>query len=565
MKKFFVQLLIFVAIGLVPNLFRIQLPGELGNLQHIEGIVYSAALMILLAAICKRLWIAYAVAGVFLSWWYIEIYLRLEYRSGVTANFIGMLRETNADEIRSFFSTYASSLIFPWIFSLLCFAILLLWSVKSRSIWTHRSRYWVIISFFAGAGLLYSSFAMQEPEGIVATPDQFAVRPPSFWVSKWADIYPTNGFFAVWQYEQYRKIIAELKDKLIGYRFEQMKKPTPDPDTIVLVIGESSRRDRWSLFGYGRKTTPRLQGINGIVPIEDMVTVSVATRTSVPEMISKAPVQRADGSVATRPRPSLISLFKQFGYETYWISNQSSAGFFDTPIALYASEAGHQFFPNPTGFASRGSLDEVLLRPLENALNDKKKKLIVMHTMGSHFNYSYRYSAKYEVFRPALQRNEIFLPSDPTKKIEANNAYDNSILYTDSFLDAVIEKITSHEGRSLVLYLSDHGEDIFEPGCVSSGIARVSRHSYEIPSFLWTNKSYREQWPESVDVMRRLSKQPLLTQDAYSIILLLSGFTLDGDDSFLNEDRRERMVYAQNKWVDFDKEREKGTCTIGQE
>ena len=36
---------------------------------------------------------------------------------------------------------------------------------------------------------------------------------------------------------------------------------SPAPRTIVLVIGESTTRDDWSLYGYSRDTTPKLKAL----------------------------------------------------------------------------------------------------------------------------------------------------------------------------------------------------------------------------------------------------------------------------------------------------------------
>ena len=92
MKKSILFLLIFVGIGVLPNLLRIHLPGELGDLQYMESIAYSALLMIFWLAVCKKLWVAMTTALAFISWWVVEVYLRLQFRTGVNASFVGMVR-----------------------------------------------------------------------------------------------------------------------------------------------------------------------------------------------------------------------------------------------------------------------------------------------------------------------------------------------------------------------------------------------------------------------------------------------------------------------------------------
>lgn len=563
MKKSILFFLIFVGIGVLPNILRIHLPGELGDLQYVESIAYSALLMIFWLAICKKLWVAIATGLVFTSWWVVEVYLRLQFRAGMNTSFVGMIRETNPSEIISFATTYGVTLVLPWLLSMVLFFWLAIFSWKQKWEWSHRSRVWILLGFSLLGGTLYWTFALQEPDDLSAAPDKFSVRPMSFWVEKWADIYPTSAIFAIWKDREYRKLIQVLRGHLSSHHFEIQKSVSPDPELVVLIIGESSRRDRWSLFGYSRPTTPNLEKRSNIFLFKDMVTVSTATRSSVPEMITRKPVQRADGVVSKAPEPSVVSIFKQAGYKTYWLSNQSSAGFFDSPIALYASEADQRYFPNPSSFASRGSLDEVLLPTFNDILKKSGKKFLVIHTMGSHFNYAYRYSAAFEKFKPALRPDEVFLTTDPRQRVEANNSYDNSILYTDYFLDQIFQRMEAKGGKAVVLFLSDHGEDIFEPGCVSMGVTRTSRYSYEIPAFLWASSSYLQQSEGYEEWLRSLEKEKLMTQDAYPIILKSAGIKLLNTEYPLFQNRMERLVYGQNKWVDFDKELKRDACIIG--
>ena len=52
------------------------------------------------------------------------------------------------------------------------------------------------------------------------------------------------------------------------------------------------------------------------------------------------------------------------------------------------------------------------------------------------------------------------------------NAYDNTILYTDDFLDRVLDLLSRHEERyePTMLYVSDHGESLGEMGVFLHGM-----------------------------------------------------------------------------------------------
>ena len=57
-------------------------------------------------------------------------------------------------------------------------------------------------------------------------------------------------------------------------------------EIYVLVVGETSRAMEWSLYGYERNTTPRMEGLDGLVHFTDVVTQSNNTHKSVPIILS---------------------------------------------------------------------------------------------------------------------------------------------------------------------------------------------------------------------------------------------------------------------------------------
>lgn len=65
-------------------------------------------------------------------------------------------------------------------------------------------------------------------------------------------------------------------------------------EIYVLVVGETSRAMEWSLYGYERKTTPRMEKLDGLVHFTDVVTQSNNTHKSVP-IICLPPVLKIMG------------------------------------------------------------------------------------------------------------------------------------------------------------------------------------------------------------------------------------------------------------------------------
>lgn len=76
------------------------------------------------------------------------------------------------------------------------------------------------------------------------------------------------------------------------FRFgARLATPLPSRQVYVLVIGESSRRDHWQLFGYGRSTTPELAVLPHLVPIRHMVSAFAQTEAALPVMLTRKPAQ----------------------------------------------------------------------------------------------------------------------------------------------------------------------------------------------------------------------------------------------------------------------------------
>lgn len=76
---------------------------------------------------------------------------------------------------------------------------------------------------------------------------------------------------------------------------------------------------------------------------------------------------------------------------------------------------------------------------------------------------------------------------------EIINQYDNSILYTDFILEQII-RILEKEPNSALIYLSDHGQDVYDEE-KRFGHAMSRNSGFEIPFFLWMSPSFIE-WRE---------------------------------------------------------------------
>ncbi len=152
---------------------------------------------------------------------------------------------------------------------------------------------------------------------------------------------------------------------------------------------------------------------------------------------------------------SLISIFKKCDFKTYWIGNQNPGDTYFPYVTNCDSIIINKSYQTTYSFAKK--LDEELIPYVDNLLKEERSlKLFVIHLIGSHWFYNSHYPESFEKFKPVMKGKTIS-PDDSMKIV---NSYDNTILYTDYILSQFINRIK--EQRSLMLYISDHGEMLGE-------------------------------------------------------------------------------------------------------
>ncbi len=88
----------------------------------------------------------------------------------------------------------------------------------------------------------------------------------------------------------------------------------PDDLVVVLVISESLRPDHLGINGYQRDTTPELAKLGTeLLSFSDVAATANFTLDAVPSIIGRSKGGR---------HVSLVSVFKEAGFRTAWLSNQ---------------------------------------------------------------------------------------------------------------------------------------------------------------------------------------------------------------------------------------------------
>ena len=232
------------------------------------------------------------------------------------------------------------------------------------------------------------------------------------------------------------------------------------PATLVLVIGESTNRQRMSLYGYPRPTTPELDKLKDQLDVFDnVITPRPYTIEALQQVLTFADEENPDLYLST---PSLVSMMKQAGYKTFWITNQQTMTKRNTMLTTFSEQADQQVYLNNNRNQNAAQYDGDVIEPFNKALADAApRKLIVVHLLGTHMSYQYRYPPTFDKFQdrsgvPAGIRDD---------QLPTYNSYDNAVLYNDFVVSSLIKDYARNDPNGFLLYLlylSDHGEDVFD-------------------------------------------------------------------------------------------------------
>lgn len=486
----------------------------------------------------------------------IEIYLRLYYGQGISTHHLGIITETSPKEALEFLGNKVwllfaiATLILLWWWSLLQSA-----KHETRLTWQHSSR-WIVLSALAACllcwtygaqvGVASASASDNISTSNNAKDDNSSARNQTIWqLRTWSDIenylarqpplpnwaealYDEESFARSWplgillrgtDFYKERRYLSKLSDQSREFLFHARQASGNDfQQTIVVVIGESARYDRWSINGYQRETNPYLSQEANLVNFSDMITAVAATRLSVPIITTRKPA--AQSLKAGFSEKSFLSAYKEAGFKTFWISNQMSFGQFDTPTSVIAKEADVTQFLNLGGFTNQSSYDQILLTPLQNALDDSApNKLIVLHTLGNHWNYSHRYPQAYDQWKPSLYGVSNPAYTDLKNKEAINNSYDNSILYTDWILARMIQQLKVLPHMSALWYVSDHGQTLYDGSCNLAFHGHNTQFEFHIPAFVWYSDQYAKQHPDKIQQLKAHQNAKLSTENVFHSVL----------------------------------------------
>ncbi|WP_038308012.1 phosphoethanolamine transferase [Kingella kingae] len=308
-----------------------------------------------------------------------------------------------------------------------------------------------------------------------------AVSPPIFW-------------------RNYVKSIQQFKAQLVEHKNWQhnwtqyaqqniSKLPNfQEKQTVILIISESLTSYNLHSCGYPRHTNPNMFAAqNELTIFCNAYSGYPSTLGAVKSILTDMPAAQPEYV----PTKSILADAKSAGFKTFWLSNQD-----DSYIAsLFGAFTDQAIYNNKRSGRSSFAKDEELFPLVKNALADNApKKLIVVHLIGSHPNYSARYTDKFKLFptqdnaqeQPVQAQLTQINASSWTKNLR--DEYDNSVAYQDWVFNNIFTMLKQDKAESRgLIFLSDHGNEV---GHVKdfAGHSPTTQAGYRIPVVLWHNQ-----------------------------------------------------------------------------
>ncbi|MFC6276728.1 phosphoethanolamine transferase [Psittacicella hinzii] len=359
----------------------------------------------------------------------------------VQSGIIASLFETNSVEAKEYLSTIPF-----WIYAVSVLFVLFSWVVayygKKRKAYirryhSYRRRPMTRYPVTPGRAIAVSLAVLFVIIGCIYKPYKLAGS-HFYQQMAFSRVYPLFYFVKIYRdYQQYFIQKDALTKDINKQSSWQITSVEPKYKTYVVIIGESARQDYFSVYGkFDLNTTPFLEQTpskiyNGYIAAASNTYMSIFY-TMYQHLADKTVYEN-----------NIVSLAKQAGFNTAWLSSQGYLGEYDTIASRLGVQADSSYFPTHGVFDLSNAKDKDLLPLLENTLQtaSDKPRVVFLHMIGSHPSFCHRLweNVNYDY----LNKNM--------------SCYVQSIKQTDDFIAAVVDIVKKQSPSYSVMYFSDHG------------------------------------------------------------------------------------------------------------
>lgn len=327
------------------------------------------------------------------------------------------------------------------------------------------SAYHRVKSHKAYTDILFVIFILFQPAKNYLSPSKTLGETPSSRYSAIKAGYYTNGYLL-------GRVLPDMVTGKDYYQEYQSPRPTQlrqnKIKNIIIVMGESLNTANISSFGYTRDTSPWLNEISSKSEVLLKETYSSGTFTDItlPSFFNMIPTPNGDKQIASR-NTNILRMAKENGYTTHFHSAQNEDGM------TLMNKVGLEFIDNYTLATDLGydhyndAYDDEIIDYLDD-IDFNKSNLIILHQRGSHSPYTHRVPKDFKPFGTGNYQND----------------YDNTVFYTDRFLEKSINKLDSLllDDNWVFIFTSDHGQTV-TPKTMGGGSLNIES-DYIVPSLL---------------------------------------------------------------------------------
>ena len=426
---------------------------------------------------------------------------------------IQIILDSNVSETKEFiYNTFDSYiLIMSGIF---LFIILFCWYYTSKfHIITNTKNYFILITFIA---LIFSI-----NKGFHST------------IFSRYQLLPYRFVTSAYNYYKDKYTLIKLQKEHKVPHFTNLKSSnfSTKKETYIVIIGESADRNHLGYYGYNRPTTPfSSQDLQPII-FNNITTPHTSTMLALRDILTFSHNEHVQAGIR---QGSIINIFNQAGFKSFWLSNQYSQGKYDNLTSVIANDSSvTNFINDKADYMIKNKIDshfdEALLPELDKALQDSApKKIIFLHLAGSHTYYGFRFPKNFDIFQE----------NNKNSFERAFDDYDNSIRYTDYVLSQIVKRIKKRQEQSFILYFSDHGDDVsLDPKschCHTTNPKKQTPPMYEIPFLLWFNSTYQKNNPHLIKQIKEYTNRPFITHHLIHSLPTLAGLSFDLQDNEKN-------------------------------
>lgn len=293
-----------------------------------------------------------------------------------------------------------------------------------------------------------------------------------------------------------------------------------DKINVLLIMGESLRRDYMHCYGYPVKNTPHLDSLvnsDELILFSNVVAPAPYTVGSIVENLT---FHQLSDDKPWYEYPTLFRALAKGGYYTYWLSNQEKQGAYIqdiSAISATADSAKYVKVRTSTDWAASYDADAIpLLLHLDSnrQQNEGRNKLFqLVHIMGSHTTYDSRYPKEYDTYTledlPAVTPEGLPRATGGDRDLHLIQ-YLNSIRYNDYVVGGMIKAVANEP--SIVIYVADHGVEVHDnPNNPDHSGHPSSERGLRIPLMVYFSPEMRSLRPDLWETIKARKDDRIMT------------------------------------------------------